>query len=137
LRLTTARLVLSSAIVGALVSVVCSSSLVDRTIGENLASDLLGYSATAAPITNTLMGAVFAFVSGLTGTFTAYNVAGFSAVAPLASHRRSIGSSLRPLAWLAVGAGTVAGSYGAVGALAGHPTSRSCRPTWWVGFRSA
>jgi len=66
LRLTTARLVLSSAIVGALVSVVCSSSLVDRTIGENLASDLLGYSATAAPITNTLMGAVFAFVSGLT-----------------------------------------------------------------------
>ena len=55
----------------------------------------------------------------ISGTFTACNVAGFSAVAPLASHRRSIGSSLQPLGWLAVDAGTVAGTYGAVGALAG------------------
>ena len=57
-----------------------------------------GYSATATPITNTLMGAIFAFVSGLTGTFIACNVAGFNAVAPIASHRRSIGicSSSRP-----------------------------------------
>ena len=118
-RLTTAGLVLGSGMLGALVSVVWSSSLVDRTIGENVASDLLGYSATATPITNTLMGAIFAFVSGLTGTFTACNVAGFSALAPLASHRRSIGTSLQPLAWLALGAATVAGIYGAVGALVG------------------
>lgn len=119
LRLSTPRLVLGSAVLGVLVSVVWSSSLVDRTIGENLASDVLGYSATGTPITNTLMGAIFAFVSGLTGTFTACNVAGFSAVAPLASQRRSIGSSLRPLGWLALGAVTVAGVYGSVGALAG------------------
>jgi len=105
--------------VGALVAVVWSSSLVDRTIGENLASDPLGYSAPATPITNTLMGAIFAFVSGLTGTFTTCNVAGFSTVAPLASRRRSIGSSLQPLAWLAAGPGTVAGGYSAVGALVG------------------
>ena len=55
----------------------------------------------------------------ISGTFTACNVAGFSAVAPLASQRRSIGSSLQPLGWLAVGTGTVAGIYGAIGALAG------------------
>ncbi|HKF16265.1 MAG TPA: hypothetical protein VKF14_03555 [Candidatus Dormibacteraeota bacterium] len=119
LRLTTPRLVLGGAVVGVLVSVVWSSSLVDRTIGEDLASDILGYSAAATPITNTLMGAIFALVSGLTGTFTACNLAGFSAVAPLASQRRSIGSSLRPPGWLAVGAGTGAGIHDAVGALIG------------------
>lgn len=83
-------LVLDSAVLGGRVSVVWSSSLVGRTIGENLASHALGYSATATPITNTL--ATFAFVSGLTGTFTACNVPGLSRPArkPAAPDRKLI-----------------------------------------------
>src|SRR5262249_62281752 len=91
-------LVLGSARPGAWVLGFGWSRLVDRPFAETVASALFGYTAPATPITNTLMGAIFAFVSGLTGTFTACNVAGFSALAPLASHRRSIGicSSSRP-----------------------------------------
>src|SRR5262249_59139391 len=105
-------------------------------LGETSAATLLGTGATATPITNTMTGAIFAFVSGLTGTFTACNVAGFCAVAPLASHRRSIEGTLRPLAWLAAGAATVAGIYG-VPALSWALTSHSCRLTWQGGFQCA
>jgi hypothetical protein len=62
----------------------------------------------------------FAFVSGLTGTFTACNVAGLSAIAPLSTGRQlSIASALRSLGWLALGTSLVAGLYGAIGALIG------------------
>jgi hypothetical protein len=62
----------------------------------------------------------FAFVSGLTGTFTACNVAGLSAIAPLSTGRQlSIMSALPSLGWLALGTSLVAGLYGAIGALIG------------------
>src|SRR5438874_1416264 len=76
--------------------------------------------ATATPITGILMAIGFAFVSGLTGTFTACNVAGLSAIAPLSAGRRpSLPSALRSLGWLTLGTSVVAGVYGAIGALLG------------------
>jgi hypothetical protein len=107
-------------VAGLLLAVVWSFRFVDRTIGDNVANGLLSYDAKAEPITGTLMGSVFAFVSGLAGTFTACNIAGFSALAPLSSGgRRSYRDGLRALGWLTLAAGAVAGAYGAVGALIG------------------
>src|SRR5256712_10281890 len=61
-----------------------------------------------------------ALVWGLTGTFTACNVAGLSAIAPLSAGRRpSLPSAVRSLGWLALGTGVVAGLYGAIAALIG------------------
>jgi hypothetical protein len=113
-------LIAGSAILGLGLAIVWSPSFVDQTIGENGASTILGYSATTTPLTGALMAIGFAFVSGLTGTFTACNVAGLSAIAPLSTGRRlSITSALRSLGWLALGTSVVAGLYGAIGALIG------------------
>src|SRR2546425_3595788 len=94
-------LFIGSVALGLGLAVVWSPSFVDQTIGENGATTILGYSVTATPITGVLMAIGFAFVSGLTGTFTACNVAGLSAIAPLSAGPRpsppSAGSSLR---WL-------------------------------------
>jgi hypothetical protein len=101
-------------------AILWSPSFVDQTIGENGATTILGYSVTATPITGVLMAIGFAFVSGLTGTFTACNVAGLSAIAPLSAGRQlSITSALRSLGWLALGTSVVAGFYGAIAALIG------------------
>jgi cytochrome c biogenesis protein CcdA len=113
-------LIARSALLGLGLAIVWSPSFVDQTIGENGATSILGYSVTATPITGVLMAIGFAFVSGLTGTFTACNVAGLSAIAPLSTGRQlSIASALRSLGWLALGTSLVAGLYGAIGALIG------------------
>ena len=91
-----------------------------RSGGENGATIILGYSVTTTPLTSSVMATAFAFVSGLTGTFTACNVAGFSALGPLSVDRRPTWSAaVRSLAWLAAGTIIVAGAYGAVAALIG------------------
>jgi len=109
-----------SVALGITFAVVWSPTFVDQTIGENGATTILGYSVTATPIGSVLMAIGFAFVSGLTGTFTACNVAGLSAIAPLSTGRQpSLISALRSLGWLALGAVVVAGLYGAIGALIG------------------
>jgi hypothetical protein len=101
-------------------AVIWSPSFVDQTIGENGATTILGYNVTATPIGSVLMAIGFAFVSGLTGTFTACNVAGLSAIAPLSGSRQpSLVSALRSLGWLALGTSLVAGLYGGIGALIG------------------
>lgn len=113
-------LLIGSVALGLGLAVVWSPSFVDQTIGENGATTILGYSVTATPITGVLMAIGFAFVSGLTGTFTACNVAGLSAIAPLSAGRRpSLPSALRSLGWLALGTSVVAGLYGAIAALIG------------------
>jgi hypothetical protein len=113
-------MLLGSIALGLGLAIVWSPSFVDQTIGENGATTILGYSVTATPITGVLMAIGFAFVSGLTGTFTACNVAGLSAIAPLSAGRRpSVASALRSLGWLALGTSLVAGLYGAIGALIG------------------
>src|SRR3984893_13641314 len=105
---------------GLALAVVWSPSFVDQTIGENGATTILGYSVTATPSGSVLMAIGFAFVSGLTGTFTACNVAGLSAIAPLSAGRQpSMKSALQSLGWLALRTVTVAGLYGAIGALIG------------------
>lgn len=114
-----ARLIALSVGLGLLATVVWSFEFVDSTIGDNVANNVLGYDAKGEAISGSGMGIVFAFVSGLAGTFTACNVAGFSAIAPLSCQRRSMGAALAPLGWLAVGACAVSGTYGAVGALVG------------------
>jgi cytochrome c biogenesis protein CcdA len=109
-----------SVALGLALAVVWSPSFVDQTIGENGATTILGYSVTATPIGSVLMAIGFAFVTGLTGTFTACNVAGLSAIAPLSAGRQaSMRSALQSLGWLGLGTGTVAGLYGAIGALIG------------------
>src|SRR5438876_12001940 len=108
-------LLVGSVAVGLGLAIVWSPSFVDQTIGENGATTILGYSVTATPLTSLVMAIAFAFVSGLTGTFTACNVAGFSALGPLSIDRRpSWSAAVRSLAWLAAGTIIVAGAYGAV-----------------------
>src|ERR1700736_5884501 len=113
-------LLAGSAALGLGLAIVWSPTVVDQTIGENGATTILGYSVTATPLTGALMAIGFAFVSGVTGTLTACNVAGLSAIAPLsAGGPASLGAALRSLGWLALGASVVAGAYGAIGALFG------------------
>src|SRR5256712_12912752 len=93
-------LLVRSAALGLGLAIVWSPNFVDQTIGENGATTILGYSVTTTPITGVLMAIGFAFVSGLTGTFTACNVAGLSAIAPLSTGRQaSFASALRSLGW--------------------------------------
>jgi hypothetical protein len=109
-----------SALVGVLFTVIWSAKFVDQTVGEDIASGVLGYDTTNVALGTGLAAAVFAFVTGLTGTFTACNIAGFSALGPLAAQRaRTTADTLRSIGWLALGATSVAGAYGAMGALIG------------------
>src|ERR1700694_1021394 len=80
-----AWLLAGGAVLGLGIAIVWSPSFVDQTIGENGATTILGYDVTATPIAGALMAIGFAFVSAFTGTFTACNVAGLSAIAPLSA----------------------------------------------------
>lgn len=113
------RTIILSLLAGAILTSLWSYRLVDSVIGDSIANSLLGYDAKATPIANAVAGAIFAFVSGLAGTFTACNICAFSAIAPLAVEKRSLGQVLRPLGHLTLGAVVVAALYGAVGALVG------------------
>ena len=108
---------------GFLLTVAWSAAFVDDTIGQNVASTLLGHDAETTPIGGILSGVVFAFVSGMAGTFTACNIAALGTVAPLVGSRPSVGTRLReivrPLGWLALGMFAVAGAYGFVVSLVG------------------
>ncbi|HTI23716.1 MAG TPA: hypothetical protein VL652_22155 [Kutzneria sp.] len=111
-------------LIGLAVAVLWSAQLADDAIGVTTANGLLGEDASSANLTGTVTGLVFAFVTGLAGTFTACNVAVFSAVAPMLETGRQSAASrlaqaLRPMGWIALGAAVVAGMYGAIGALLG------------------
>lgn len=112
-----------SVVIGLAIAILWSAQLADDDIGVNAANGMLGENAGNANLTGTVTGLIFAFVTGLAGTFTACNIAVFSAVTPMLEHRssaaRRIGLALRPLGWLALGAVVVAGLYGAIGALLG------------------
>jgi hypothetical protein len=118
-RITTkSRLIAVSVGIGLIVTLLWSFTLVDSVIGDTVANGLLGYDAKEQTLTSVAAGIVFAFVSGLAGTFTACNVAAFSAIAPLTTSRPSTAALLRPLGWLALSASIVAGAYGFFGVLA-------------------
>ncbi|MBA8953018.1 hypothetical protein ACFQU9_17685 [Actinomadura namibiensis] len=112
-----------SVLAGFVLTVVWSAEFVDKVIGENTTSALLGHEAKGSPISGALAGMAFAFASGLGGTFTACNIAALGAAAPVMGQRSSFGSRLRgtvrPLLWLALGAAAVSAAYGVVVALAG------------------
>ncbi|MFI9201051.1 hypothetical protein [Streptomyces sp. NPDC053048] len=111
------------ALFGFALTVVWSAEFVDRTIGGNVADTLLGHEARETPITGALGGIAFALATGVAGTFTACNVAAFSAIAPLAGgvpgRRGRMARMLKPLGLLAAGAVAVSAAYGVVVAAVG------------------
>jgi hypothetical protein len=113
------RIVALSALAGVVLSVVWSATLVDSGIGDTVADNLLGHSAKQTAVTSVTAGIALAFVSGLAGSFTACNIAAFGAIAPLlgqaAGWRQRLSAGLVPLGWLAAGAVTISGLYGAFG----------------------
>jgi hypothetical protein len=116
-------LIALSLLAGLAIAILWSAKLVDDDIGVNTASGMLGHNSLTTGITGSVAGIIFAFTAGLAGTFTACNVAAFSAIAPLMEDAHSAAArarlALRPLAWLAVGLFVVAGVYGGIGATLG------------------
>lgn len=125
----TGRIVALSAVAGVLLSLLWSFELVDSVIGDNVANTLLGRDAKETAIAGTLGGLVFAFVSGLAGTFTACNIAMAASIGPMSqadqnkSSRQQVSAArmvLRPLGYLTLGMVAVSGAYGFVGVLLGE-----------------
>jgi hypothetical protein len=117
------RLILGSVIAGVLLAVLWSYEFVDHVIGANVANTLLGEEAASASIAGTAAGLVFAFVSGLAGTFTACNIAMAASVGPMGqasgAGQGTARSFLRPLGFFTAGMVGVSAVYGAVGVLIG------------------
>lgn len=122
-RIHPGRITVFSLLLGIAIAVLWSAQLVDDDIGVRTANGLLGGNAETASLSSTLAGLAFALVTGLAGTFTACNIAVFSAIAPNlqddATASGRLRRAMRPLGWLSVGAIVVAGVYGAIGALIG------------------
>jgi hypothetical protein len=112
-----------SALAGVILSVIWSPKLVDRVIAGSIADPVVGGNAADVAITGSAAAAVFAFITGVGGMFTACNIAVFGALAPMSAREETTGSKLsailRPIAWLAAGAVVVAGLYGMIGVLVG------------------
>jgi hypothetical protein len=121
----TGRIVAFSVAAGILLAVLWSFNFVDSVIGDNVANTLLGYDAKATTIAGTATGLVFAFVSGLAGTFTACNIAMAASIGPLSqagqasSGGGSLRTLLRPVGWMALGMVSVSFVYGFIGVLIG------------------
>jgi hypothetical protein len=121
--LSRGQTLLIGSLAGLLLAVLWSAKLVDTGIGQNIAKTALGHDARTTPIGGLLSGAVFAFVTGVAGSFTACNIAVFGAVGPMVEQqdggRRSLRAVLRPLGWLVAGMLPVSALYGAIGAWLG------------------
>jgi hypothetical protein len=117
------RTLLIGFLAGLALAVLWSYKLVDDGIGQNIAKTALGHDASTTPIGGLISGAVFAFVTGVAGSFTACNIAVFGAIGPMVeqqqSRRQSLRSMLRPLGWLVAGMLPVSALYGAIGAWLG------------------
>ncbi|MDQ1740799.1 MAG: hypothetical protein QOE53_2451 [Pseudonocardiales bacterium] len=117
------RTLLIGFLAGLALAVLWSFKLVDDGIGQNIAKTALGHDARTTPIGGLISGAVFAFVTGVAGSFTACNIAVFGAIGPMVeqqqSRRQSLQSMLRPLGWLVAGMLPVSALYGAIGAWLG------------------
>lgn len=129
----TTVVILVSVAAGLLLAVLWSAKLVDTAIGETVADGLLGHNAKAGAVGSGVSGAIFAFVAGLAGTFTACNIAAFSAVGPMmaaeSTARGRMRRALPQLGWLSLGVVLVSGLYGAVGAAIGDSLPQlSARP---------
>ncbi|MCI0383165.1 hypothetical protein LJ221_01765 [Streptomyces sp. CNQ085] len=113
----------AAALFGFALTVVWSHEFVDQTIGVNVAGTLLGQDAATVSLSGFMIGIVFALATGVAGTFTACNVAVFSAMAPLTgqahSRRGRLARLVRPLGYLAAGSVAVSATYGVIVALVG------------------
>ncbi|MFI5495989.1 hypothetical protein [Actinoplanes sp. NPDC051859] len=108
-------------LIGLVLAVVWSFEFVDGVIGDNTANSLLGYDAKETAISGAAAGIVFAFVTGLAGTFTACNIAVFGALPQLTGSPTSrTRSALTGLGWLATGMVTVSALYGVIAVLLGE-----------------
>jgi hypothetical protein len=109
---------------GLLLAYLWTPSLVDDQIGFNTANTLLSRNAETTPVGGVLSGILFAFVTGMAGSFTACNIACFGAVGPLlseGSRAARIRGALRPLGWISAGMLPVSAVYGAlVGIMGTH-----------------
>ena len=117
------KVVWFSVLAGFVLTVIWSAPFVDSVIGDSVANTMLGHDAKETAITGTVAGIVFAFVSGLAGTFTACNIAVFGTVAPMVGRAggrwQRVLAVLRPLLWLGIGMVVVSAVYGAVVGLVG------------------
>lgn len=129
-----ALLVFVSVLAGAVLTSIWSYRFVDTVIGESILNGVMGYDAKAAPITGTLVGIWFAFVSGVAGTFTACNICAFSAIAPLAAGEKTVAKTLTPILYLSIGLVAVASIYGAIGAIWGPTLPQLSQATIGDGF---
>ena len=116
-------LLLLCAVVGFVIAFAWSSNLADDEIGFRSANAILGRDAATSPISTIASGILFAFVSGLAGSFTACNIAVFGAVGPLVGQTETRGarfrSTIKPLGWLAAGMIPVSAAYGFIVGLVG------------------
>ena len=116
-------ILLLSVLGGLFVAYAWSATLVDEQIGFNTANTLLGRNANATPVGGIASGILFAFVTGLAGSFTACNIACFGAVGPLVgqaqTRRGRLLQTVRPLGWLAAGMIPVSAVYGAIVGIVG------------------
>ncbi len=113
-----------SVLAGIALSILWSYEFVDHTLGDNIANTLLGHDAKATAIGGTTAGLLFAFVSGLAGTFTACNIAMAASIGPMSqagspAAGAGLRALLRPLGWLTAGAVAVSAAYGFIGVLIG------------------
>lgn len=117
----TGRIVAVSVVAGVLLAVLWSFEFVDTVIGANVADTILGGDAKTDAIAGTTAGLLFAFVSGLAGTFTACNIAMAASIGPLAQAGRTstVRALLRPVGYLALGMTVVSAVYGFAGVLLG------------------
>jgi hypothetical protein len=115
--------VLLAALGGFLLTVIWSAPFVDSVIGDSVANTMLGHDAKETAITGATAGIVFAFVSGIAGTFTACNIAVFSTMAPMVGgaggRRRRLAATIRPLLLLGAGMVAVSAVYGVIVGLVG------------------
>ncbi|MEV7094685.1 hypothetical protein AB0M80_17800 [Amycolatopsis sp. NPDC051045] len=115
-----AAIAVVAVLAGFALTAIWSAPFVDSVIGDSVANGLLGYDAKATPISGVLAGTLFAFVSGLAGSFTACNIAAFGAVAPLVGEQAGgKRNALKPLGWIAAGMLAVSVVYGVIVALVG------------------
>ncbi|MDG4758378.1 hypothetical protein [Micromonospora sp. WMMD710] len=116
-------IIAASVAAGVLLSVLWSFEFVDSVIGDTVASGILGHDAKATAISGTAAGLLFAFVSGLAGTFTACNIAMLASIGPLGAAGSGSGDRLRlllrPVGYLTLGMVSVAAVYGFIGVLLG------------------
>ena len=85
-RSTRWRLVLLSVLGGLILAMVWSPRLVDTVIGGHIADPVVGGDAKTVSITGGAMALLFAFITGVAGSFTACNIAVFGALALLAGN---------------------------------------------------